>query len=193
MYKQLNKIRYKVARYAKDELKKWAVLSERAVDASNLLISYWKAAGYNFTAQQMQSQEFQAQWPWSAAFISFLFKKAGAGSKFPYSSAHATYFQKAKKDRYKDGAPLKGYRITEYPPKVGDLVVYSRQSGAGYDTSGFFPSHGEVVVERGKGYIKAIGGNVSNTVKISTYTTDEKGKLTRNERDFFMVIQNNVA
>ncbi len=193
MYYQLNKTRYKVARYAKAELKKWAALSERAVDATKFLISYWKAAGYDFTAQQLQDADFQANWPWSAAFISYLFQKAGAGSQFPYSSAHSTYFQKAKKDRFKDGAPLKGYRITEYAPKVGDLIVYTRQSGAGYDTNGFFPAHGEVVVERGKGFIKAVGGNVSNTVKLSTYTTDEKGKLTRNEKEFFMVIKNNVA
>lgn len=192
VYYRVNKFQSKIVRIAKSELNKWVTLSEVAVNASKQLLAYWKSVGFKFTEEQMQSEDFQSSYPWSSAFISYLFYKAGAKDKFPYSSAHSGYFQQAKKDRNKDNAPLKGFRITEYAPKVGDLVVYTRQTGKGYDSTGFFPSHGELVVEKGKGYIKAIGGNVSNTVKMSTYTTDKNGKITQKEKPFFMVIENNI-
>lgn len=181
-----------VVRIAKNELQKWKSITESSAKASDTLVKYWKSAGFNFTAAQMQSESFQSSYPWSSAFISYLFFKAGAKDQFPYASAHSGYFQTAKANRSQAHAPLRGFRITEYAPKVGDLVVYTRETGKDYDTSGYFASHGEIVTEIGKGFIKAIGGNVSNKVKESLYTTDQNGKLTQKEKPFFMVIQNNI-
>lgn len=181
-----------LVRIAKSELEKWQAISELSAQASDLLIRYWKSVGMSFTPQQMQSPSVQSSYPWSSAFISYLFFKAGAKDRFPYDAAHSGYFQAAKANRDNPGAPLRGFRISEYAPKVGDLVVYSREAGKGYDSTGYFPAHGEVVTETGNGFIKAIGGNVSNKVKESRYTTDPRGFLTRKEQDFFMVIQNNI-
>ena len=192
IYLHYNAFKRKLVRLAKTELLRWSNLSERSIDASKHLIQYWKSVGMNFSADQMQSASVQSSYPWSSAFISWLFQKAGAKRKFPYSSAHSGYFQVAKEQRDNPHAPLRGFRIDEYSPQIGDLIVYSRQSGKGYDSLGFFPSHGELVVEKGKGYVKAIGGNVGNSVKISKYSTDSKGFLTTREKDFFMVIQNNI-
>jgi hypothetical protein len=192
LYIHFNSFKKKLVRIAKDEVQKWKSISERSTKASSFLLDYWKSTGFNFTAQQMQSASFQSSYPWSSAFISYLFEKAGAKDKFPYASSHSGYFQKAKANRDNKTASLRGFRISEYSPKVGDLVVYSRQEGKGYDSTGFFPSHGELVVEVGKGFIKAVGGNVSNKVKVSTYSTDQKGRLTQKEVPFFMVIQNNI-
>ncbi len=192
LYFHLTSFKRNIVRIAKREAEQWKGLYELSADASSRLVDYWKSAGLNFSESQMQDAGIQSSYPWSSAFISYLFAKAGANDKFPYSSSHSGYFQYAKENRDKAGSPLKGFRISEYAPKVGDLVVYSRTQGKGYDSSGFFPSHGELVIETGKGFIKAVGGNVSNSVRISRYTTDEKGKITRKEKDFFMVIQNNI-
>lgn len=45
---------------------------------------------------------------WSAAFISFCMKEAGAGDAFPYSSGHATWIVASIKNRLKNklNAPL---------------------------------------------------------------------------------------
>ena len=182
----------RLIRIAKNEASKWEAITELSQKASNYLLEYWKAVGFNFTPAQMQNSSVQSSYPWSSAFISWLFYKAGANNQFPYNSSHAGYFQKAKANRNKKDAPLRGFRISEYAPKVGDLVVYSRENGKGYDTNGFFPAHGELVIETGKNFIKAIGGNVSNSVRISTYKTDQNGKLSGNKVPFFMVIQNNI-
>ncbi len=185
-------IKQKLVSTAKAELKKWKGIKETSINASPMLLEYWKSVGRNFTASQMQSASFQSGWPWSSAFISWLFYKSGAGDKFPYSAAHSTYFQSAKKGRDYQSAPLRGFRITEYAPKVGDLVVYTRKHGKGYDSNGHFPSHGELVIEVGNGYIKTVGGNVSNSVTLSTFKINELGFLSGNRKSFFMVIQNNI-
>lgn len=182
----------RLIRIAKDEASKWKSITELSQKAGNYLLDYWKAVGFNFSASQMQNSSVQSAYPWSSAFISYLFYKAGAKDQFPYDSAHSGYFQKAKANRDNKNAPLRGFRISEYAPKVGDLVVYSRESGKGYDSNGHFPAHGELVIETGKNFIKAIGGNVSNSVRISTYKTDQNGKLSGNKVPFFMVIQNNI-
>lgn len=192
LYFYLNSFKKRIVRIAIHELGKWNSLTELSQNASQLLIKYWQSVGLNFSASQMQNSSVQSNYPWSSAFISWLFYKAGAKDKFPYASAHSGYFLKAKQWRNNPNAPLRGFRITEYSPKVGDLIVYSRQSGKGYDSTGFFPSHGELVIETGKGYVKAVGGNVGNSVKLSKYTTDNKGFLTQTEQSFFMVIQNNI-
>jgi hypothetical protein len=192
LYFRLTSFKSSLIRIAKGEAQKWNSITELSEKASSFLLDYWKSVGINFTAKQMQSSSVQSTYPWSSAFISYLFYKAGAKDKFPYLSSHSGYFQKAKANRDDKNAPLRGFRITEYSPKIGDLVVYSRQSGKGYDSTGYFASHGELVIEVGKGFVKAIGGNVSNKVKISTYTTDEKGRLTQKQVPFFMVIQNNI-
>lgn len=182
----------RLIRIAKGEASKWEAITELSEKASNYLLEYWKAVGLNFSASQMQNSSVQSTYPWSSAFISWLFYKAGAKDQFPYDSSHAGYFQKAKANRNNKNAPLRGFRVSEYAPKVGDLVVYTRQQGKGYDSTGYFASHGELVIETGKNYIKAIGGNVSNKVKISSYKTDQNGKLSGNNTPFFMVIQNNI-
>lgn len=182
----------KIVEIAHKEIARWQSMTELSQNASQILVNYWKSVGKNYTIDQMRSPSFQQSRPWSSAFISYLFYKAGAKKQFPYSASHFGYFSVAKRDRDNKNAPLRGFRIHEYAPKVGDIVVYSREAGKGYDTNSFFGSHGEVVLQVGKGFIKTVGGNVSNKVKLSTFNTNAKGLLEGNRVSFFMVIQNNI-
>lgn len=192
LYRRKTDFKRKIVHIAKEQLAKWQGVKELSNKMSQTLVSYWKSVGMHFSTSQMQSSSVHNTYPWSSAFISYLFFKAGAKEHFPYSSAHSGYFQVAKRNRDNPNAPLRGFRIDEYSPKVGDLIVFSRQAGAGYDTSGFFPSHGELVVEVGKGFVKTIGGNVADAVSESRFTTDQNGYITKRERNFFMVIQNRI-
>lgn len=192
IYFSKGNFRKNLVKTARRELERWKGYKELSPAMSETLVRYWKSVGRVFTVSQMQSPAIQDTYPWSSAFISYVFFKAGAKEKFPYSSGHAGYFQVAKQNRNNPSAPLRGFRINEYAPKIGDLIVFSRQQGAGYDTPGFFPAHGELIVETGQGYVKTIGGNVADRVTESRFTTDQKGFITRKERDFFMVIQNRI-
>jgi len=81
---------------------------------------YWKQLGGAFANLTGKDRGT----PWSAAFISFCMREAGAGVRFPYSSGHATYINKAISNAAasKIGEPIFGHRLADYVPKVGDLI-----------------------------------------------------------------------
>ena len=150
---------------------------------------YWKSIGLNFDGDDRSV-------PWSAAFISFAHHMAGAGSQFKAGPAHAAYIRDsifAKRDGRVDAAYL-GHRSTERAPRVGDLVGRARQSGVDYDTQpSSYKSHTDLVVEVGKGFIKMMGGNVADSVSLTTVGTDEKGFINNTSRYFVVMEPNNLA
>lgn len=131
--------------------------------------------------------------PWSAAFISFLMKKSGAGNDFPYTSGHSKYIRPFITNR-KEGrkSKFKAYTIFEEKPKLGDLVCYSRETGVDYDTTRSYKGHCDIVVDvnRRKGNIEVIGGNVSDGVTKRILSIDKDGYLNDNTNDWFTVIKN---
>ena len=96
IYLKYSSFKRKLVRIALAEASKWKNLKELSSKASSILLNYWESVGRNFSASQMQDESVQQNNPWSSAFISYLFKKAGAKEKFPYSSrapSHAQYCQ----------------------------------------------------------------------------------------------------
>jgi hypothetical protein len=125
---------------------------------------------------------------WSAAFISYIARQAGAGARFPYSAFHSRYILDAisKADGVRSDMPWFAQHRTGYAPIVGDLIACGRgaASNATFETApglasagGFFESHTDFVVETGKGYVKTIGGNVLNSVLAKTWKTDKNGMI----------------
>jgi len=113
-----------------------------------------------------------AEHPWSAAFVSYVMRIAGAGKLFPYSPDHARYIDIAK--RVKSGA-VSGFAIVaerpdSYAPEPGDLLCFGRDEAGDltYDdlpVGHYFPAHCEFVVDiSGSGTIAAIGGNDRDAV-----------------------------
>lgn len=109
-------------------------------------------------------------WPWSAAFISWVMRKAGAGERFSYSASHATYISNSIRDRNQGNtnALYWGYRLNERKPQVGDLVCWDRDPDkvVDYDHQylGNYSSHTDIVVSVGIDEIEIVGGNVGNSV-----------------------------
>jgi hypothetical protein len=143
--------------------------------------------------------------PWSAAFVSYVMKKAGAGNQFVYSSAHYDYIVDAIRKR-RDGrttAPFVGYRLSETIPLTGDLVCASRAGDAGrvtYDSAltyrnsageRFFSSHCDVVVAKRPTAIDVIGGNVSESVTRATISLVNGRVPSTSNR--FVLIRNNAT
>ena len=150
---------------------------------------YWKSIGLNFDGDDRGV-------PWSAAFISFAHKMAGVGEQFKAGPAHASYIRDsifAKRDGRSEAAYL-GHRSSERAPQVGDLVGRARQSGVNYDNQpSSYKSHTDLVVEVGQGFIKMMGGNVSDSVSLTTVGTDEKGFINDKSRYFVVMEPNNLA
>jgi hypothetical protein len=131
------------------------------------------------------SPDDDGKFAWSAAFISYVMRIAGAGNAFPYSADHAYYINAAKRQKLglEHGWIVTAERLNEYAPRPGDLVCHGRDYAASlrYDdlpTPGLFPSHCDIVVEAPKsGVIAVIGGNVQDTVTMRHVPVTANGKL----------------
>ena len=66
---------------------------------------------------------------WSAAFISYVMRTAGAGARFPYSPSHYTYINIGKEMKLgsTSGWVVMAERVDGYAPTLGDLICYSRE------------------------------------------------------------------
>ena len=107
---------------------------------------------------------------WSAAFISYIMRIAGAGERFPYSSAHADYINAAKAQADTGGGNLvvTAERPDRYAPQPGDLICLGRGGSRAltYDQlpTTSFPGHCDIVVSVEPSQLTVIGGNVDDTV-----------------------------
>ena len=155
----------------------------------------------NVTTSQLQSTAFQKNHPWSAVFISYAMKKAGAGTAFAYSPAHQNYIRAARRNRLtaNTGNPFWAFRVTEIAPQVGDLVCTARDnSGATYDNiAGRQPrkTHCDIVTAVRPGEIRVIGGNVRQNVDAKILRTQPDGRLRVDGKQsgYFAVVRCNDA
>ena len=131
--------------------------------------------------------EQDGRFAWSAAFISYVMRIAGAKQAFPYAADHAVYINAAKRMTLgtEQGWLVSAERPEAYAPVPGDLICHGRDQAASlrYDdlpTVGMFPAHCDVVVEGPKdGVIGVIGGNVHDTVTLRHIPVTADGKLAR--------------
>jgi peptidoglycan hydrolase-like protein with peptidoglycan-binding domain len=183
----------RVVATAQRELARWNNGAIKETDPRNLeaLRDYWKTGtGVNYTTAQLASPKFQASHPWSAAFISWVMRKAGAGNDFKYSASHSVYTAAAKENRlHGNNNPFKAYRTNEISTRVGDLVCKARAgSGATYDTiRPGMTTHCDVVVAVQPDGLEVVGGNVSNSVSRGRVRVDAAGHLT--DPNYFAVIR----
>lgn len=121
---------------------------------------------------------------WSAAFISYVMRVAGAGSGFPYASSHTTYINLAKEmaQGQTAGWIMFAERPESYAPRPGDLICTGRGRAVRlrYDdlpTRHSFPAHCAIVVAGKPGEIAVVGGNVDDAVTLTHVPTTQDGKL----------------
>jgi len=148
---------------------------------------FWRAIGLNLNGRDTDQ-------PWSAAYISFIARNAGY-TGFPFAPAHARYILDAKHQRQSNNptAPFWLFRLSEQRPQLGDLVCLRRQQGISFDNlpADGFISHCDVVVEIRDRTVRALGGNVRNSVSVSSYSLNEDGFL-REQGRLFAVMRNNL-
>jgi hypothetical protein len=119
---------------------------------------------------------------WSAAFISYVMRTAGAGARFPYSPSHSTYINIAKEMTLglTSGWVVVAERVDEYAPIPGDLICYSREHRKityAQLPRWQFAAHCDIVVARGNSQISVIGGNVDHTVTMKHVPVTTDGLL----------------
>ena len=129
--------------------------------------------------------DIDGDYAWSAAFISYVMRIAGAAQRFPYSADHADYINAARRVSLGQTKAwlVTAERVQDYAPRSGDLVCFGRGAARGlrYEdlpTPALFPSHCDIVVDTMvPGRIAVIGGNVEDSVTMNIVPVTEDGKL----------------
>jgi len=136
------------------------------------------------------------RYAWSAAFISYIMRIAGAGAAFPYAPDHATYINYAA--RAAAGLITNPLLIAEDPDKyaarLGDIVCFGRGRGrwlrfSDLPTPAHFPAHCAIVVGGGVRSVTVIGGNVDDAVTMEHLHTNQSGELAGNREHWFVVLR----
>lgn len=117
---------------------------------------------------------------WSAAFISYVMRVAGAGPDFPYSPNHSTYINASVSGASK---VLRAYAPQSVAPMPGDIICVGRDRAvklrfADLPTAGAFPAHCDIVALAAAGELSVIGGNVDDAVTMKHVPVAQDGKLT---------------
>ncbi|TDF84423.1 DUF2272 domain-containing protein [Pseudomonas sp. H9] len=131
--------------------------------------------------------------PWSAAFISWVVRKAGpAYANFRFAASHSAFVNNAIKARVTErlDKPFWGYRINEQKPELGDIIQRNRSSGSftySYaENHASYISHSDIVVEVTPDVVRVLGGNVSDTVSLGgdlqEYRLDAEGYIEAGQR-----------
>jgi len=111
--------------------------------------------------------------PWSAVFVSWCVKQAGASAaEFKFAAAHSVFVFEAIQQAINGTGVFRGVEITADKPAIGDII----QNNRGGNTFDFkfaknnknYESHSAIVVETGHDangpFALTIGGNEGNTV-----------------------------
>jgi hypothetical protein len=138
--------------------------------------------GIHNESGQVFPESQDGNYAWSAAFVSYVMRMAGAGNRFPYSETHADYINAARRHGMgiEPGTALTAERIEAYTPQRGDLICYWRgRQPIAYDDlpAGHFPGHCDFVVAIAPGVLDVVGGNVDNAVAMKHIPATLDGHL----------------
>jgi len=158
---------------------------------------YWGIVGEAPDCRQVT----QGAWAWSAVFISWVMRQAGLDNdQFLTGQSHSMYVVDAR-----DGIlPRPAFHVEPVPglPRPGDMICAGRgrdkyltdPSEIGFGTT---PMHCDIVVavDRAAGVVKAIGGNVQQSVSMDVIDLNEAGQLdgfTNSHMPWLLILRNDL-
>jgi peptidoglycan hydrolase-like protein with peptidoglycan-binding domain len=173
-----------IVRIAKQERERWhnpVAIKEWQPAAKPILTEYYKVGlGWSLPKDYVTKA-------WSAVFISYVMRKAGAGNLFDYFSAHRKYVATAYQNRLSNntGNPFWAYKPDEVAPQLGDLICnwrgkFSDTTIENVNDKKERFTHCDIVVDVQPGKLTAIGGNVPSNVDRKTIYTLPDGRIDLN-------------
>jgi len=158
---------------------------------------YWGIVGEAPDCRQVT----QGAWAWSAVFISWVMRRAGLDNdQFLTGQSHAMYVVDARDGKL----PRPAFHIEPTPalPRPGDIICAPRGhdktigdiSAIGFGTT---PMHCDIVVEVDPAarVVKAIGGNVQQSVSMDVIELGDAGTLdafTNSHMPWLLVMRNDL-
>ena len=163
----------KLARTASGQWDSYHFDSEDDPKLGAQIKSYWLDLGLAFPGVSTA---------WSAVFVSWCVKKAGATpADFRFAPAHSVFVYNA----INHPSGYRGLALNAAAPVVGDIIQNNR-GGSAHDfafarANPNYESHSAIVVETGTdsqgGYALTIGGNESDSVRRKIVRLDAGGKI----------------
>jgi hypothetical protein len=136
---------------------------------------------------------------WSAVFISFCVKTAGASAnEFAFAAAHAKFVNAAIKNALQGTGVFRALPVDAIRPQVGDIIQNNRGGNKfTYDfarTHSAYESHSAIVVELGADhqghFARTIGGNESDSIRKKRVALNNNGFIVqRPTNPYICVIQ----
>ena len=168
-------------------------VSEKSEPLASRVGDYWGSCGHPDWNGRTSGK------PWSGAFISWVMTHAGS-SGFPSAGRHGQYLASLyDREHGSRGASFALHAPSEYSPKPGDLVC-SGTAGPSWRSADQrtarrridnTASHCDVVTDVRGGFLHAVGGNVKNSVTMSLYSVDSRGRLAgKPGLPWMMVVEN---
>lgn len=179
----------KLASVAINEFLKFRYMREQESALAKQIENYWQGIAAFSGVDE----------PWSAVFVAWCVKQAGAtAGEFHFSVRHSEFVYWAIQNQSNNTGLFKGHDVTTYAPKVGDILQNNR-SGNRFDyayakANQKYISHSAIVVEVGsdsKGnYLRTIGGNENDSVGMKEVRLDTKGYMKNASGIYISVIEN---
>jgi len=139
--------------------------------------------------------------PWSAVFVSWCVKQAGAtAAEFKFAAAHSVFVFEAIKNARNGTGVFRGVDITADMPSVGDIIQKNR-GGTTHDfdfarTHRNYNSHSAIVVETGNDaegrYALTTGGNEGNSVRQTVIRLTPQGFIRQRVNNPFICLVKNL-
>ncbi|GJD53059.1 hypothetical protein OPKNFCMD_5830 [Methylobacterium crusticola] len=171
---------------AKAEFDRFADIDEGDEPLRSRIADYYEAGGGSRDLDPTLNEN-----AWSAAFVSFCVKQAGATARqFKFNLSHSVFVRAAIANGEANVGVFRGHRVGDHAPALGDLIHHNRSGGTlsfdfARDHTGY-PSHSCIVVgfemRNGVRHAVTIGGNEflaggTGTVGTKAFPLDTNGFL----------------
>jgi hypothetical protein len=180
----------KLVRIAQAEYQAYHTISETDEPLRSRIDTYCRGIGIAPPANV-------SKFAWSATFVSWCIKEAGAtAQEFTFSPAHAVFVRAAIANADTQTGVFRARPINLYAPAVGDLIHRNRSGGtvtyAQARTSSDYPSHSAIVVEIGEDqvgrYAVTIGGNEHDSIRKTRVALNAAGMVAQKSTDPFICV-----
>ena len=179
----------KLAAVAQEQHDTFHMMDEADPDLCRQIRKYWTDLNLGF--------ESCVTVPWSAVFVSWCVKKAGAtAAEFKFAAAHSVFVHEAIKNAINGQGVFHGLDISAHPPAVGDIIQNNR-GGTTHDfafarTHRNYQSHSAIVVEVGQdadgGFALVIGGNEGNSIRRTVVRLKSGGLIKQRASNPFICV-----
>ena len=178
----------KLAQIAQQQHDRFHRVSENDEPLRSQIEKFWTGIGLNFPGVETA---------WSAVFVSWCVKQAGAtAAEFKFNAAHSQFVNTAIRNGINGTGVFQGFPIADHAPQIGDIIQNNR-GGNTFDfdfarTHKSYFSHSAIVVEIGTdaqgGFALTVGGNESDSVRETVVRLNADGFIKRRESNPYICV-----